>query len=185
MDERTLVGMNPWEASVDNYRNRPLTDEELLGIRAEVEAAERRVSGTLEPGVRGLVIAVVVLVLIVAMVLPYAGAASGWDVLLYDTAAKAEAVTLPMRLFAGAAVLFGVIASAVAVLTRRWVLAWVACLGCGLTSFFGLLAVWSRQTLLHPAGGPGVGLFLAWASAVVLTVLWIRLVWSRVGVPTR
>lgn len=170
---------------MDDYRGRQLTDEELLGIRTEVDAAERRVTGTLEPGVRGIVIAGAVLVLIAAMVLPHAGRASGWDVLLFDAAAKAEVVILPMRLFAGGVVLFGVVASAVAVLTRRWVFAWVACLGCGLTSFLGLLAVWSRQTLLvgHPGGGPGVGLFLAWVLAVVLTYQWIRLVWSRAGIP--
>jgi len=172
---------------VDGHTGRQLTDEELLGIRAEVDAAERRVTGSVEPGLRGVVIAAGVLVVILAMILPHAGAANGWDVLAYDAEAKAEAVILPMRLFAGGCVLFGIALSAAAVLIRRWVFAWVACLGCGLTSLLGLLAVWSRQTLLvgHPGGGPGAGLFLAWLAMIVLTYQWIRLVWSRAGVPPR
>jgi len=172
---------------VDGHTGRQLTDEELLGIRAEVDAAERRVTGSVEPGLRGVVIAVGVLVVILAMILPHAGAANGWDVLAYDAEAKAEAVILPMRLFAGGCVLFGIALSVAAVLIRRWVFAWVACLGCGLTSLLGLLAVWSRQTLLvgHPGGGPGAGLFLAWLAMIVLTYQWIRLVWSRAGVPPR
>lgn len=172
---------------MDGNSARQLTDEELLGIRTEVDAAERRVTGSVEPGLRGVVIAGGVLVMILAMILPYAGAATGWDVLAYDTKASGEAVILPMRLFAWGCVLFGIAASAAAVLIRRWVVAWVSCLGCGLTSFLGLLAVWSRQTLLvgHPGGGPGIGLFLAWVAMIVLTYQWIRLVWSRAGVPPR
>jgi len=172
---------------VDGHTGRQLTDEELLGIRAEVDAAERRVTGSVEPGLRGVVIAAGVLVVILAMILPHAGAANGWDVLAYDAEAKAEAVILPMRLFAGGCVLFGIALSVAAVLIRRWVFAWGACLGCGLTSLLGLLAVWSRQTLLvgHPGGGPGAGLFLAWLAMIVLTYQWIRLVWSRAGVPPR
>lgn len=171
---------------MDGNRGRSLTDEELLGLRAEVDAAERRVTGTVEPGLRGVVIASGVLVLIVAMILPHAGGASGWDVVLFDAKGKAEAVILPMRLFAGAVALFGITASVAALVLRRWILAWVACLGCGLASVLGLLAVWSRQTLLvgQPGGGPGVGLFLAWVVMIVLTYQWVRLVWSRAGIPT-
>lgn len=170
---------------MENSRARQLTDAELLGIREEVDAAERRVTGSVDPGLRGVVIAGGVLVLVLAMVLPYAGGASGWDVLAYDAQGKAEAVILPMRLFAGGCALFGIAGSVVAVLLRRWVFAWVACLGCGLTSFLGMLAVWSRQTLLvgHPGGGPGAGLFLAWVTVIVLTYQWLRIVWSRAGVP--
>lgn len=171
---------------MDGHTGRHLTDEELLGIRAEVDAAERRVTGSVDPGLRGVVIAAGVLVLILAMILPHAGGASGWDVLVYDAKASTEAVILPMRLFAGGCVLFGLAASVAALLIRRWVFAWVACLGCGLTSLLGLLAVWSRQTLLvgHPGGGPGAGLYLAWITMIVLTYQWIRLVWSRAGIPT-
>ncbi len=172
---------------MEDNRSRHPTDEELLGIRQELDAVERRITAAVEPGLRGVVVAGAVLVLVVAMILPHAGGATGWDVVLFDARSKAEAVILPMRLFAGGCVLFGVLTSVAAVLLRRWVLAWVAAVGCGLTSFLGLLAIWSRQTLLvgHPGGGPGVGLFLAWATMIVLAYQWIRVVWSRAGIPGR
>ncbi|WP_127782424.1 hypothetical protein [Rhodococcus sp. X156] len=166
---------------MDDNRRRELTDEELLGIRDEVDSVERRVTGTIEPGLRGIVIAVAVLAGILSMILPQAGTATGWDVLVHDDTAVAEGVILPLRLFAGGLV-FVVIASAAALLARRWVLAWVATLGSGFVSFLGLLAVWSRQTLAvdSTGGGPGVGLFLAWAAVAVLTFQWLRIVWTRV-----
>lgn len=168
---------------MDENKARNLTDEQILGIRQELGDVERRVRRTLEPGIRGVVVAVAVLVLIAATITPYAGTASGWDVFLFDATAKAEAVTLPLRLFVWVCVIFGMVGSVSALITRRWVLAWVACLGCGLATFLGLLAVWSRQTLLvgQAGGGPGVGLYISWAVVAVLTYQWMRLVWSRAG----
>lgn len=156
-------------------------------MRAELDAVERRVSGELDPGARGFVIAVTVLVLVVATVLPHAGSASGWDVLLGSDDARAEAITLTSRLFVGGTVLFGLLASVAAVLLRRWWAAWVATAGCGLTALFGLLAVWARQTVQagEPGSGPGAGLVLAWVAVLVLVVQWLRLVWTQVPAPVR
>jgi hypothetical protein len=66
-----------------------------------------------------------------------------------------------------------------ALMTRRWALAWIALAGSALASGTGLLAVWSRQTVAAGHPGPGIGLFLAWITVVVLTFHWARVVWTR------
>lgn len=158
-----------------------MSEELDARTHAELEEVERRVVRELEPGIRGVGIAGALLLLIVAMLLPHTGGASGWDVLLDDGSARAEDIRLPSRLFVGGAVLFTVVVTAVALMTRRWALAWAAAAGSGLTSLFGLLAVWSRQTVgIGAAGaGPGVGLVLTWLVVLVVTFHWLRLVWTQ------
>jgi hypothetical protein len=66
-----------------------------------------------------------------------------------------------------------------ALLTRRWAVAWVALAGSAVASAVWLLAVWSRQTVAEGHPGPGVGLIVAWLTVIVLTFHWVRVVWSR------
>lgn len=152
--------------------------------RAELDAIERRVTRELDPGVRGFILSVAVLVLLVATVLPHAGVASGWDVLLDTPDAAAESVNFTSRLFVAGSVLFGMTATVLAVLVRRWWAAWVATAGCAVTAFFGLLAVWARQTVVDGAG-PGPGLLLAWVTVLVVLVQWLKLVWRQAPAPSR
>lgn len=150
--------------------------------KADIEAAERRVAGEIDPGPRALVVAVLVFVLLASFILPHTGDVRGWDVLFGSDEASAAAVTLPSRLFTGLALVFGVGFSIVALLTRRWALAWVALAGSAVASVLGLLAVWSRQTVTAGHPGPGVGLVVAWIAVLVLTFHWARVVWSRTAV---
>ena len=76
---------------------------------------------------------------------------------------------------------FAVGFSTLALLTRRWALAWVALAGSAVASATGMLAVWSRQTAVHHPG-PGIGLIIAWIAVIVLTFHWARVVWSRTAV---
>ena len=123
------------------------------------------------PGV--LVAAVAVLVLLLAAVLPWtATGATGWQVVLGTPGGSG----LP-RFFGGFVVFFGVLASAVALLTRRWVAVFVAAAGCSVASVTGLWAVWSQNTV--PGDGPGVGLLLALAAMVVLAFRWASFAFSR------
>ena len=147
--------------------------------RTEIEAAERRVAREIEPGVRAVVVAVLVFVLLGSFILPHTGAVRGWDVLFGSHGAGAAAVSLPSRVFAWLALVFGVGFSMLALTTRRWALSWVALAGSAIASAAGLLAIWSRQTA--PAGhpGPGIGLFVAWITVMLLTFHWARVVWSR------
>ncbi len=148
-------------------------------FRDEIEAAERRIAGEIEPGTRALVVAVLVFVLIGSFVLPHTGDVRGWDVLFSTHGAGKAAIALPSRVFSWLALVFGVGFSMLALLTRRWALAWVALAGSAVASAAGLLAVWSRQTVAHGHPGPGIGLIVGWIAIILLTFHWARVVWSR------
>lgn len=150
--------------------------------RADIEAAERRVVSEIDPGGRALVVAIGVFVLLVSFLLPHTGHVRGWDVLFAANGSNEAGVTLPSRLFIWLALVFGVGFSLLALLTRRWAVAWVALAGSAVASVIGLLAVWSRQTVAVGYPGPGVGLILSWITVIVLTFHWARVVWSRTAV---
>jgi hypothetical protein len=123
------------------------------------------------PGV--LVAAIAVLVLLLAAVLPWTGlGASGWEVVL----GRPGVTGLP-RLFGTLAVLFGVVGTAVTLLTARWPAVFVTAAGCAITSVTGIWAVWSQNT--SAGDGPGAGLFLALVAMVVLTARWAGYAFSR------
>jgi hypothetical protein len=152
---------------------------EFEAFRTEIDAAERRVAREIDPGARALVVAILVFVLLGSFILPHTGAVRGWDVLFNSHGAVAAAVSLPSRAFGWLALVFGVGFSMLALLTRRWVLAWVALAGSAVASAAGLLAVWSRQTVTAGHPGPGWGLIVTWITVIVLTFHWTRVVWSR------
>jgi hypothetical protein len=148
-------------------------------FKGDIEAAERRVAREIDPGARALVIAIGVFVLLLSFVLPHTGAARGLDVLVGGEAAIRDGVSLPSRVFIWLALVFGVGFSMLALLTRRWALAWIALAGSTVASLLGLLAVWSRQTAPEPYPGPGIGLVVAWLAVIVVTYSWARVVWAR------
>jgi hypothetical protein len=151
-------------------------------FKGDIEAAERRVAREIDPGARALVIAVCVFVLLLTFVLPHTGGARGWDVLVGNDVAIRNGIALPSRVFAWLILVFSVGFSMLALLTRRWALAWVALAGSTMASFVGLLAVWSRQTAPEPHPGPGIGLIVAWIAVIALTINWARAVWARTAV---
>ena len=152
---------------------------EFDAFRDDIDAAERRIAREIEPGTRALVVAILVFVLIGSFVLPHTGEVRGWDVLFSTRGAGKAAIALPSRVFGWLALVFGVGFSMLALLTRRWALAWVALAGSAVASAAGLLAVWSRQTVASGHPGPGVGLIVAWIAIILLTFHWARVVWSR------
>lgn len=154
-------------------------DTQLDALRTEIEAAERRVARGIDPGTRGFVAAILVFVLLGSFILPHTGEVRGWDVLFSSHGAGAAAVALPSRVFAWLALVFGVGFSMLALVTRRWALAWVALAGSALADVAGLLAIWSRQTVAAGHPGPGWGLIVAWLSVILLSYQWARVVWSR------
>ena len=159
--------------------NREHNGRDFDAFRTEIEAAERRVAREIDPGPRGFVVAILVFVLLGSFILPHTGNVRGWDVLFSSHGAGAAAVALPSRVFAWLALAFGVGFSMLALMTRRWALAWIALAGSSIASVAGLLAVWSRQTVAAGHPGPGVGLIVAWITVILLTFHWARVVWSR------
>ena len=104
-------------------------DGNFEDFKGDIEAAERRVAREIDPGARALVIAIAVFVLLVTFILPHTGGARGWDVLAGNDAAVGEGVSLPSRVFIWLALVFSVGFSMLALLTRRWALAWIALAG--------------------------------------------------------
>lgn len=160
----------------------PGGSDDFDAYRAELEAAERRVAGEIQPGARAVVVAVLVFVLLITFILPHTGAVRGIDVIADDGRAAGVAIALPSRVFAWLSLIFGVGISMLALLTRRWTLALLALAGCGLASAVGMLAVWSRQTAVEGQPGPGIGLIAAWITVMVLSFHWARVVWTRTAV---
>lgn len=150
--------------------------------RSVLEKTERKVAGEIQPGARAMVVAILVFVLLVSLILPHTGGARGVDVLMGDNKALSVGIALPSRLFTWLVLVFGIGFSMLALLTRRWVLAWIALAGSALSSAVGMLAVWSRQTAAHGHPGPGIGLLLGWLAVIVLTFHWARVVWTRTAV---
>lgn len=148
-------------------------------FKGDIDAAERRVAREIDPGARALVVAILVFVLLATLVLPHTGSARGLDVLTGSDVAIDSGITLPLRVFAWFSIVFGVGFSMLALLTRRWALAWIALAGSTVASFLGLLAVWSRQTAPQPYPGPGIGLVLAWLAVIGLAYHWARVVVMR------
>jgi hypothetical protein len=158
-----------------------MTEEhpDLDALRAEIESAERRIAREIDPGPRGFVVAILIFVLLGSFILPHTGDVRGWDALFGTHGAGAAALALPSRVFTWLALVFGVGFSMLALMTRRWALAWVALAGTSIASVAGLLAIWTRQTVAAGHPGPGVGLILAWITIILLTFHWARVVWSR------
>ncbi len=131
------------------------------------------VSRRVDLGPGALVAAVAVLVLLLAAVLTWTGlGASGWQVVL-----GAPGVTGLPRLFGTLAVVFGVLGTAVCLITGRWVAVFVTAAGCAVASVTGLWAIWSQNTAA--GAGPGAGLWLALLAMIVLAVRWASYALSR------
>lgn len=142
-------------------------------LREEIDEVGRRASRKVELGGRAVVIAVAVFVLLVGLVLPWMNGASGLEVLIGQEGGKASMVP---RLFAVTAVLFGVVASALTLITRRWFFAWVGAAGGWFASVDGVLAIWSRQS---SGTDVGIGLVIAVVAMVVIAFQWFRTAASR------
>ena len=153
----------------------PQGNGDLAELAAEIDEAGEHASRTVELGRRGFTIAVFSFVLLVCLILPWVGDHAGWQVL------AGQGGGIP-QLFAATSSGVGILASALALVTRRWWLAWVCAAGGWFASVDGLLAIWSQQSS-HASGaaggGPGIGLIIAWLAMICLAVQWMRTAFSR------
>ncbi|GAA4476048.1 hypothetical protein GCM10023094_14900 [Rhodococcus olei] len=155
--------------------------DDLSAYETELSAIERRVTREFSFGRRRPAVLAAIGVLVLTLFLPHAGTSSALAVL---AGADDATATAPLRLFLGFVVVFGIGVSALAVLTRRWALSWLAMIGTAMGFVFGLLARWSQQSLpieVRPSD-PGYGLLVAWAAMALLAVQWASVTWSRANV---
>ncbi len=166
-----------------NRTSGPNGPDGFAQFEGDLRRAERKVAGEIDPGGRAVVVAAAVLVAIVSMILPHTGSANGIDVLTFASDATAERVTITSRVFVYLIVIFGIGFSMLALVTRRWVLAWIALCGSAVGCVAGMLAWWSRNTPgvdgISPPHGVGFGLGLGWLAMFVITFHWARVVWAR------
>ena len=149
--------------------------DDLASLEAELAEAEQRVLRRVEPGALALAVVAAVLVVLVALMLPWTGGVPGWQIL----AGTANFGVLP-RLFTATAMGFGVLGSAAALATRQWALAFACAIGCGFSVVNGVWAIWSRQVNVPQGGsGPGIGLVVAVLAMVVLAGCWVRITARR------
>ena len=139
----------------------------------EERPARPPISREVDFGPKIMVVAVAILVLLLAAVLRWtASGSTGWEVVQ-----GAPGVTALPRLFSIMVLVFGVGFSVASVMTRRWVVVFVAAAGCAVSSVTGVWAVWSQNTV--PGSGPGFGMVLALLAMVVLTARWAGWAFSR------
>ncbi|OZE94638.1 hypothetical protein CH301_24945 [Rhodococcus sp. 15-1189-1-1a] len=164
----TDADKNP-EHATDDYR------------APDYDRAEKQIDSEIDPGVRAVVVASLVMLLLLSLALPHTGAVNGFDVLSGNGAAVDDAIALPSRIYVWLVLVFAVVMSVLALVTRIWALAWIALAGSGVASVFGMLSIWSRQTLPADSvgSGPGIGLILGWILVVALTFHWLKAVWNK------
>jgi hypothetical protein len=150
-------------------------DDRLAPLEAELADVARRVETRIEPGPTAAGVVVGMLMLLASLTLPWTGDIAGWEVLV-----GAASLGLLPPLFAYTSFGFGILGSALALITRWWALAWVCAVGCGFSVLDGVWAIWSRQITVPEGGtGAGFGLVLAVLGSVVLTFSWVRIALRR------
>ena len=149
--------------------------DDLASLEAELAEAERRVLRRVEPGALALAVVAAVLVVLVALMLPWTGGVPGWEILAGT--ANVRVLAPP---FTATAMGFGVLRSAAALATRQLALAFACAIGCGFSVVNGVWAIWSRQVNVPQGGsGPGIGLVVAVLAMVVLAGCWVRITARR------
>ncbi|MER6989826.1 hypothetical protein ABT337_08900 [Saccharopolyspora hirsuta] len=150
--------------------------QDVMMSDAKSERPQSALLRRIDPGARALVIASVMLVLVLSSLLPWAGDAAGWEVLTGQADPALKIGLLPW-LFALNSTIVGLGVGALALITRRWVFAFVAAMAGMVVSFEGVIAIWSRQT--SGQHGPALGLILAAVCMIVLAVQWMKIIWTR------
>ncbi|KSU51840.1 hypothetical protein AS181_23550 [Gordonia sp. SGD-V-85] len=154
---------------------------DLSHYRSVFEAIERRVIPEVVITRLTPYLFVLVSAAVLGMALPHTGGAHGYDVLLRTESADAESAGVLATLFTAFTLTFTVVAASIARLVRRFRWAALALAGNGVTTVFGVLAIWARQSLAPTAtvAGPSIGLYLGAVAALLSTVLWARVVFTR------
>lgn len=153
-----------------------MTGHDLLHRRGEFARMERRVltEYQVEPGYR-IALEGGALLVLVGLALPQVPGVHGWDLF------RASSLVALGHVFLGVAAAFGVVTTLIAVVTKRWVLAWVSFAGCALASTLGLFTFWEQHTDFRAPGVPDAepGLPFTWVAVMIVTLLWVPVMLRR------
>lgn len=149
--------------------------DDLSEYRDVLSQLEKKVLGTVRLGAGGKALSVCAGLVCGALLLSYEGLTSGWGVLGAIFGMSEANVGFLTVLAVASSIVFGVLSTAFALVTRRLLSAFIAFLGCALALVFGILAVWSQQTSLDSTAhsGPAVGVVVGTAVMAVMMVQWL------------
>ncbi|MDY5785990.1 MULTISPECIES: hypothetical protein [unclassified Corynebacterium] len=147
----------------------------------ELEWQEREASKSMHLGTSRWVLAGCVVAYIVALFLPFAGTASGWQILCATAAADEVQTKLTEFAFVWISFLGLVVLTSLVVATRRFVFAAPAWMACGIALLGSVLAIWLRRTSSTFDAGfhHGPGIYLAIAAVAVAVIAYIPVVFGR------
>ncbi|WP_149361921.1 Rv2732c family membrane protein [Lolliginicoccus suaedae] len=152
--------------------------DDLEAFRRDLADIEHRVQREFGTGGRTGRILLAVAGLVVAMLMPLTGSARAWTI-LSSGIGDDELGSVFMRVFIVLALAGGIAGSLLALLTRRWAVAWATMFSQGLGVLFGMFALWAESTAHPHARTPALALYVAFALTVVLAYQWIRVVTNK------
>lgn len=142
--------------------------------------AERRASARIADTPARWVLAGCVALYAVALFLPFAGEASGWQILAVGGAARDAQTTIAEYLFAWFSLVGLGVLSTAALTTRRFTFAAVGWMVTTISLVFALMAVWLRRSSVAiDTEGHGLGIHLAILAVFVAVFAYIPVVTRR------
>ena len=137
---------------------------------AALAHAEKIAASTVDMGAKRWVLAAAAALYLVAMVLPFVGDASGWQVLAAAGAAKEAQTAITEYVFAWISFIGVGILTTLAVVTQRFAITVPAWMVTTVSLVFSVLGIWLRNSSgLDISRGPGYYLAILCVVAVVFT----------------
>lgn len=137
---------------------------------AALAHAEKIAASTVDMGAKRWVLAAAAALYLVAMVLPFVGDASGWQVLAAAGAAKEAQTAITEYVFAWISLIGVGILTTLAVVTQRFAITVPAWMVTTVSLVFSVLGIWLRNSSgLDISRGPGYYLAILCVVAVVFT----------------
>lgn len=157
------------------------TSPDPASSKEQLAAEERRAGSLLADGPHRWILITCAAVYLIALFLPFAGSANGWQVLAAtDTATVAETKVTEYLFtwfsFAGLGVL-----TIIAMLTRRYGLAALGWVVTAISLVFALMAVWLRRSSTAVEAGltHGAGIYIAMLAVLVAVFAYLPAIFRR------
>ncbi|SDR95566.1 hypothetical protein [Corynebacterium timonense] len=147
----------------------------------DLATQEKDASTRLDLGASRWVLLACAVVFLIALFLPFAGEASGWQFLAVTDAATQVQATLTELIFVWLGVLGVVVLTPLTLLTRRFAIAAPGWMVTTVALFISLLAIWLRRTSATIAEeySHGTGIYLAIVAVAVAVFAYIPVVVGR------